>query len=390
MPYADVVSPRSNVARPVPPALAALAAWSMGAVLAAALAGCAGRAGGAGSGGASAAQASRLTRDASPAALATSPVTSTREWTWRGVNGLQVDTHHWSIRSSLRSASFTGSLPAFYEAALRNYRTGLVPLPAPPKRLETCVFGTRDEWARYTEHRLGADAGPYLGMGRGGFTSGGEAVLYDIGPRDTLSIAAHEGWHQYSQTTFRSALPVWLEEGIACFMEGFRQPLGSPEPVFLPWRNTERYAELRSSARKGRLSELRAVLEGSPQSFLAVSRDAQLSYYAQVWALVHFLRDGDGGRYRPGLERMLDDAVRGTIGERIRACDALDARGKRLAAGAKSGIWLVTVYLDADFDSFSRAYDRFVGALLESNGWDRILRGECPIDLPAPAPEGAP
>jgi hypothetical protein len=361
-----------------------MAAWSLAAALPA-LSACASRQTPAGLPG-----ASRSPREASPAALATSPVTSTREWTWRGVSGIQVETHHWTIRSSLRSANFTGSLPAFYEAALRNYRTGLVPLPAPPKRLETCVFGTREEWARYTEHRLGSDAGPYLGMGRGGFTSGGEAVLYDIGPRDTLSIAAHEGWHQYSQTTFRNSLPVWLEEGIACYMEGFRQPLGSPEPAFLPWRNTERYAELRSSARKGRISELRAVLEGSPQSFLAVSRDAQLSYYAQVWAFVHFLRDGEGGRYRAGLERMLGDAVRGTIGESIRSCEALDARAKRLAASAKSGTWLVTVYLDADFEAFERSYDRYVGALLENNGWDRILRGECPLDPPASPAQATP
>ena len=384
MPYADGVRPRTSVARTVRPALAAMAAWSLAAALPA-LSACASRQAPAGLPG-----ESRSPREASPAALATSPVTSTREWTWRGVSGIQVETHHWTIRSSLRSANFTGSLPAFYEAALRNYRTGLVPLPAPPKRLETCVFGTREEWARYTEHRLGSDAGPYLGMGRGGFTSGGEAVLYDIGPRDTLSIAAHEGWHQYSQTTFRNSLPVWLEEGIACYMEGFRQPLGSPEPAFLPWRNTERYAELRSSARKGRLSELRAVLEGSPQSFLAVSRDAQLSYYAQVWAFVHFLRDGEGGRYRAGLERMLGDAVRGTIGESIRSCGALDARAKRLAASAKSGTWLVTVYLDADFEAFERSYDRYVGALLENNGWDRILRGECPLDPPASPAQATP
>ena len=329
-------------------------------------------------------------RGALPVELVTSPVVSTRAWRWNATEGLEIDTRHWTIRSSLRSSGLSGSLPAFYEAALRNYRSGLVPLPAPPRRLEACVFGTRDEWARYTEHRLGPDAGPYLKMGRGGFTSGGEAVLYDIGPRDTLSIAAHEGWHQYSQTTFRNSLPVWLEEGIACYMEGFRQPLGSPEPAFLPWRNTERYAELRSSARKGRLSELRAVLEGSPQSFLAVSRDAQLSYYAQVWAFVHFLRDGEGGRYRAGLERMLGDAVRGTIGESIRSCEALDARAKRLAASAKSGTWLVTVYLDADFEAFERSYDRYVGALLENNGWDRILRGECPLDPPASPAQATP
>lgn len=323
-------------------------------------------------------------RGALPSVLTASPVVSTREWKWRSVSGLEIATQHWVIKSSLRSANFTGGLPAFYEAALRNYRTGLVPLPAPPRRLEACVFGTREEWARYTEHRLGADAGQYLKMGRGGFTTAGEAVLYDIGPRDTLAIAAHEGWHQYSQTTFRYALPVWLEEGIACFMEGFRQPKGAPEPTFLPWRNAERYAELRSTARKGRLVELRALLEGTPQSFLEESRDSQLAYYAQVWAFVHFLRDGEGGRYRAGLERMLADAVSGAIPAAIDGCDALDARGKRLARTSNKGIWMVTVYLDRDFDGFARAYDRFVGELIEANAWDRVMRGEPPIEGATP------
>jgi hypothetical protein len=324
-------------------------------------------------------------RGALPAALTTSPVVATREWKWNATQGLEIDTRNWTIHSSLRSSNLAAALPSFYEAALRNYRNGLVALPVPPRRLDAYVFGTRDEWARFTEHRLGSDAGPYLKMGRGGFTSGGDAVLYDIGPRDTLAIAAHEGWHQYSQTTFTHSLPVWLEEGIACFMEGFRQPSGAPEPSFLPWRNPERYAELRSASRKGRLAPLREVLEGSPQSFLAVSRDSQLAYYAQVWALVHFLRDGEGGRYRQGLELLLADAVSGGIPARVRASKAIpDSRGRRLASESKAGIWLILVYLDDDYDRFERAYDRFVGSLLESNSWDRIMRGESPL-APQPA-----
>ena len=321
-------------------------------------------------------------RGSLPAALVTSPIVSTREWRWNSVEGIEIDTRSWTIKSSLRSANFTGALPAFYEAALRNYRNGLVALPAPPRRLEACVFGTREEWSRYTEHRLGSEAGPYLKMGRGGFTSGGEAVLYDIGPRDTLAIAAHEGWHQYSQTTFRYSLPVWIEEGVACYMEGFRQPAGAAEPVFLPWRNPERYAELRTAARKSRLATLREVLEGSPQSFLETSRDAQLAYYAQVWALVHYMRDGEGGRYRAGLEAMLADAVSGAIPGRIKSSDALpDERARRLALSSKSGIWLVLVYLDEDYERFERGYDRFIGSLIESNAWDNIMRGESPIEV---------
>ncbi|MFM9144463.1 MAG: hypothetical protein ACKORL_03610, partial [Phycisphaerales bacterium] len=117
-----------------------------------------------------------------PAVLTASPVISTREWKWRSVSGLEIATQHWVIRSSLRSANFTGGLPAFYEAALRNYRTGLVPLPAPPRRLEACVFGTREEWARYTEHRLargGEPAAAHLQVLAG---IGTEAVLGVAGP----------------------------------------------------------------------------------------------------------------------------------------------------------------------------------------------------------------
>ncbi len=315
-----------------------------------------------------------------PVELDASPVVSRREWRWNSVEGLEVDTAHWRVRTSIRNSSLLATLPGFYEAALRNYRIGLVPLPAPPRRLESCILGNREEWARFTEYRLGPDAAPYLRMGRGGFTSGGEAVLYDIGYRDTLTIAAHEGWHQYSQTTLRNALPVWLEEGIACFMEGFRLMPGAKEPVFLPWRNTERYTELRNTIRRRTPYPLREVLEGSPQSFLERGRDAQLAYYAHVWALVHFLRDGCEGRYRPGLERLLDDAVKGKVLERIAASPAIpDARGRRLAGEAKAGVWLVLVYFDQDFQGFAESYERFIRAIVDSNAWDRLSRGESPL-----------
>ncbi|MFO0963113.1 MAG: DUF1570 domain-containing protein [Phycisphaerales bacterium] len=346
--------PRTRHHLPPTPTFVGLAA----SVALALLTGCAGTGGGSATG--DAATSAGAARGALPAALTTSPVVATREWKWQLVDGVEIDTRHWIIRSSLRSANATGTLPAFYEAALAHYRASLGNLPEPPRRLEACVFGSRDEWSRYTRHRLGDEAGPYLNMGRGGFTSGGEAVLYDIGARDTLAIAAHEGWHQYTQTTFRSALPVWLEEGIACYMEGFRMPPGAAAPTFMPWRNSERYAELRSVARKERLVPLDELLAGSPQSFLAVSRDAQLGYYAQVWALVHFLREGEGGRYRAGLERILADAVSGKLPTR---------------AGAKA---MVSIYFDTDTDRFARSYERFVGSLIEGNAWDRVIRGESP------------
>lgn len=315
-----------------------------------------------------------------------SPVTATREWRWESVEGLEVDTDNWTIRTSLRSAAFASTLPAFYEAALTNFRNGLVPLPPPPHRMQAFVFGTRDEWARYTQYKLGADAAPYLKMGRGGFTTDGQAVLYDIG-RDTRAIAAHEGWHQYSQTTLKSTLPVWLEEGIACFMEGHRRNGDSQPPTFVPWANSERYFELRNAARKDRLATLRELVDGSPQSFLERSRDAQLAYYAQVWALVHFLREGEGGKYRESLARLMEDAVHGKVADAIRASHAIPAgRAREAAARSRTGPWVILAYFNPDFDTFSREFDRFIGALRENNSWDRVMRGESPLAPARPEP----
>lgn len=317
----------------------------------------------------------------------TEPVTE--PWSFGRTLGECIDTGTHRIHSTLRDPVIRERMQVFLPTALDHYRAALIPLPEPDGPIDVFLFGSRTDWMAYTRERLPQEAAMYEQIGRGGYTIEGDAVLYDIGRWDTFTIAAHEGWHAYSQRVLRHALPVWLEEGIACFMEGFRQPPGAPEPSFLPWRNPERYAELRSAARKERLAPLREVLEGSPQSFLEVSRDSQLSYYAQVWALVHFIRDGEDGRYRAGLEQLLADAVSGGIPARIRSSPAIpDARGRRIAEQSKAGIWLVLAYLDDDYDRFERGYDRFVGSLIESNAWDRIMRGESPI-APAPAPQPA-
>jgi hypothetical protein len=87
---------------------------------------------------------------------------------------------------------------------------------------------------------------------------------------------------------------------------------------------------------------------------------------------------------------MLADAVSGRIPARIKASEAIpDDRARRLALSSKSGIWLVLVYLDEDYERFERGYDRFLGSLIESNAWDNIMRGESPINVQL-APEVAP
>ncbi len=317
---------------------------------------------------------------------ADSQVTVT-DWTEGGSRAQQIVTPHFTIRTSIGNQELRRFIPIFLERALRQYANAICRLPAPNKRLETFIFGSRDGWAQFTRKRLGSDAGIYLGLGRGGYTTKSTAVLYDIGPNDTLTIVAHEGWHQYSQSVFREELPVWLEEGIATYMEGFRVD-EQRAPNFAAWRNFERFGELREAVRSENLIPLQDLLERSPQQFLGDGKDRLLVYYAQVWAFTHFLVDGLEGRHRSQLAELLQDAVRGSISASLLAAaddsDARDALQRGLARGgirALPGPLVASAYFGRDLDELARDYEDFVRRLCVRGSGDSIWRGQMPASV---------
>lgn len=312
-------------------------------------------------------------------------------WTHGARTGQEIITEHLDIHTTVRNADLRKFLPEFTECALAHYTSALGPLPAPSHLLETYIFGTRDEWAAFTVERLGKDAQAYLGLGRGGYTSKATAILYDIGPNDTLTILAHEGWHQYSQAVFREELPVWLEEGISTYMEGFRVSL-SGAPLFEPWRNFERFGQLRDSVRGNGIIPLEQLLDGTPQKFLAEGRERLLTYYAQVWVLTHFLAEGSEGRYRAGLEKMLQDAASGSIGATLEsaATTAQDRKNVQRAIDrggirALPSAIIARAYFSADMHALATDYDLFLRAICERGSGDRIWRGVSPLRKPQAA-----
>lgn len=292
-----------------------------------------------------------------------------REQPWRfgEYQGVILTTPNYRVYTTLHRNSVLERLPLFLERGLAHYTTALAALPDPPRRLESYLFQTRNQWEAKTRQMLPDQAGTFLTLGRGGFTTKGTSVLYYIGRSDTLAIAAHEGWHQYSQETFRQQLPLWLEEGIATFMEGF---LSHPDglPKFRPWANLERYHTLRDAAREDRLIALDELLQRTPQSFLEVGKNKLLIYYAQVWALAHFLAEGDGGRYHPALQRVLLDAAAGRLkGGKTR-------RARRLGPG------VIEAYFEPSLDAFERRYVGFVREIVRPGGRDRIVQGRSPLE----------
>jgi hypothetical protein len=292
-------------------------------------------------------------------------------WRFAGVDGQLINTHNYRIHTTVAHEQFLERLPLFMELALDHYTSSLGALPRPHDVMDTYLFRDRRQWQVMTQRLLPDQARSFAGLGRGGFTTRGISVLYYIDysramrARDTYAIAAHEGWHQYTQHAFRHQLPVWLEEGVATYMESFS--IGHDgSPQFRPWANRERRDALAGAVRDGRLIPLPEVLQRSPHAFLNEGSERLLTYYAQVWALTRFVAEGEGGRYRPALEQVLLDAAEGRLVGRLASSTRITSQHRRsVAATSRSGPWVVLEYFNPDFAEFEEQYHRFIETLVQ-------------------------
>ena len=332
------------------------------------------------------------TSEVHPTAIADSISKNVVEGAWSdgGDHGIVVRTPHYNLKLALRDQAFRDRLPDFMETCFVAYASALGPIAIPEAPLEMYIFGERALWEKWTRKKLGRDAEIYIGLGKGGYTTDAISVLYDIGRFDTQTIAAHEGWHQFSQQTLQHPLPTWMEEGIACYMEGTRLSRDSGPSTFRPWRNFERWSELREAVRSDDLIPLADLLNGTPQEFLQDGKNSLLTYYAQVWALVQFLQDGEGGKYSANFSKLIQDSANGKLAGRLAASKAImGKKGRDRAVQLRTGNAVILEYFNPDFATFSDEYSTFVKAITARGAGDRIFRGEFPL-LPATPTSTAP
>ncbi len=301
-------------------------------------------------------------------------------WSFRGNPGRVYYTPSAIVRTTTNDRIIKRRLPTFVERSVIHYQHAITTLPPVDEPIETYLLGTRIQWEQLTTAMLDEKASIYLQIERGGFAFGNQGVFYDIGPRDTFVICAHEGWHQYANGALTNPLPVWLDEGIACFMEGFKWDAAAPDrPRFLPWANTERYDQLRLAASAGTLISLHALVSNRPQDLIArnASGDQLLTWYAQSWALVHFLYEAEGSRFRAGFQQMLLDAAAGTLHEHIDT--TLGQGSSRALRTRRTGPEILHAYLPqytlAELDD---AYQQFIKRIVRTGGRDAIVAGRSP------------
>lgn len=272
-------------------------------------------------------------------------------WDYRGESGELLTTDHFEIYTTIRDTELREALPLFLESAYQLYTDLLPPVTQASPRMQTYLFDTRTQWDRFVRETFPQRYPVYARIQHGGFAEGRLCVCYYLRRAYTLSVIAHEGMHQYFGSHFEVPIPAWLNEGLACYCEGFDFRNG--RPVFLPRQNTFRLNPLRRSLAADELMPLREVLSTHAGEVVQEGRSALTSaYYAQAWALIVFLRHGARGRYADGFAAMLEDIRNGSLHTKAQAA--------RLTAPNPSEITLgeavFRAYVTTDLDGFEKAY----------------------------------
>ena len=283
--------------------------------------------------------------------------------------GRKLITPHYVIHTTIESDEIVGKLGQLMEGGLEEYRRMAPAVPLTDQPLACYLFETRRQWAQFTQSRTGADAPIYLRINRGGYTAGDWYVAYFIGDIGTYSVAAHEGFHQFVARHFKSRPPPFLEEGMACTFEDVKWEGGLPR-----WDlsvNPTRLAGLRKTVAGKAMIPLADLCSMHAGQVVNTSPARIEAFYAESWAFVRFCREAEGGKYRPGLEKLMDDCSRGR------------AYGPTAELTADDWHWdpdsakpCLMRYLGGDFAALNRAYLAFVDRLTrEAAAGDPELSG---------------
>jgi hypothetical protein len=228
----------------------------------------------------------------------------TEPWKFASTPGFKVTTAHYEIYTTLRDQVLRDALPGFVEAAYENYARLVPPARVDAGRMKVYLLASRGQFEAFTRRLTGPRARVFLQVRNGGYSERGVSVIEYVSHEITFPLFAHEGFHQYLYHCVNARIPAWLNEGLAVYCEGQRwDARGIKE--FDPWYNPMRRNDLVAGLAAKRLHPLRRLLETDAGRIIAGPDQSVASYYGQVWALMLFLRDGAGGKYAAGFQRLL-------------------------------------------------------------------------------------
>lgn len=284
--------------------------------------------------------------------LSAQPLAS-EPWTFGSHPGALIKTPHYHIYTTIQDGLYERLLTRALEGAYaRAMEVNPATHPLPP--LDCYVFDSRSQWETYTRVRTGPNAPIYLEISAGGYCQEGVFAGYDIGREQTLSVIAHEAWHQYSWFTFKDRLPSWLEEGLATQNEAIDWQ--GVTPIFKPEQNWRRFAAVKSALREDRLWSIPDLVTTHAGRVIKLPQRQIDSYYGELWSLVLFLENTP--RYKPGLSRLLADATSGHLAQNLAGTGVTPAEITNFTEhwNAVAGPLYLKKYINPDLDALNKEY----------------------------------
>jgi hypothetical protein len=280
-------------------------------------------------------------------------------WQLANGSGAVLQTRRYHIFTTVRRDRLLEKVPGFMEASYANYLrlTGLEERPV-HEPMTVYLMATRSQWANLTEHVIGRR----IPLEAGGYCYEKTCFFWDIGVRGTLSVAAHEGLHQFFRHQLTDQLPLWLEEGLCTTAEGFEIHAG--RVVFTQDRNVERFNAARQAMTRKYWLDLPVLLRRHSQEAVSTHHTAKaVGYYGQLWALVQYIRSIP--RYRQGMQQLVRDARAGVLHTKL----GMTRRGLRqlrrnaLVYNRTVAVPLFRAYVEEDLDAFEEGYRAYTREL---------------------------
>lgn len=285
--------------------------------------------------------------------IATDVPSQSESWRFGDADGRRVSTEHYEIYTTLTEPVLLAALPQFVEGCYQHYRSLAPPAREPRERMRVYLFASRPQWELFTRRFAGPRAVVFLKVRNGGYSDRGVSVIEYVSHDVTFPLFAHEGFHQYLHHHVDVDVPAWLNEGLAVECEGQRWGKDGLKS-FDAWYNPLRRNALSTALVANQLHPLRTLLNTHAGKVIDGSTSSVATYYAQLWGLVLFLREGAGRAYSPRFAAMLealgdpglDDLVRGAK----HAGDPPAGRGEAL----------FRAFIDQDLDVVEDEYFEFL------------------------------
>ena len=281
-------------------------------------------------------------------------VSHSEPWAYGTDDGVLIHSDHYNIYTTIVDPDIRRRLVDVMEGALAEYQRVAPGVPLTDHPMDCYFFKNREEWLDYTRRHTGADYYIYQQIGRGGYTIHDWYVGYYLGSTAaTMSVAAHEGWHQFASRHFKGRLPPFLEEGIATMFEDITWSDDLPR-----WNltmNRSRLQSLRGAVEGKYLYPLPELSQKHAGNVVAESGNRVQAFYGESWAFATFLWSAENGKYKPMLRRMITDVSDGT------AYDPSGVHQNSSAAWNPSAVKpMLEHYLGMNLESVDAEYQKFV------------------------------